>query len=75
MTDMIANTPVAGPMTTADFAHWGLPGIAYVKRVMVEDETGWAICAADGTQIGLAPDRDLAFASVRQHDLEPVSVH
>ncbi len=75
MTDMIANTPVTGPMTPADFAHWGLPGIAYVKRIVVDDETGWSIHAADGTQIGLAPDRDLAFASVRQHDLEPMSVH
>ena len=28
------------------------------------------ICAADGTQMGLAPNRDIAFAAIRQHELE-----
>jgi hypothetical protein len=62
-------------MSTTDFAAWGTPDVAYVKRVVVNDEEGWSIHAADGTQMGLAPTRDLAFAAIRQHDLEPVSVH
>jgi len=31
--------------------------------------------AADGTQITVLPDREIALATVRQHDLEPLSVH
>ena len=31
--------------------------------------------AADGTQIAIMADRDVAFAAVRQNDLGPVSVH
>jgi hypothetical protein len=36
---------------------------------------GFGIFAADGTGIGAAPSRELAFVAARQHDLEPVSVH
>lgn len=69
-------TPELRGMSVHDLAAWGMPDVAYVKAVLDEnDEVGWAIHAADGTQMGLAPSRDLAFAAVRQHDLEPVSVH
>jgi hypothetical protein len=63
------------PMSEADFAHWGVPQVAFVKRIIVDDVAGWSIHAADGTQMGLAPSRDLAFAAIKQHELEPVSVH
>lgn len=62
-------------MSAQDLALWGMQDVAYIKRVVVNDETGWSIHGADGTNIGMAHDRDLAFAAVRQHDLEPVSVH
>lgn len=62
-------------MSAADFARWGVQDVAYIKRVVVNDEAAWAIFGADGTHMGIAPDRDLAFSAVRQHDLEPFSVH
>jgi hypothetical protein len=68
-------------MSEADFASWGLPELAYVKHVLVANPSsgglseGWSIHAADGTHMGLAPSRDLAFAAIKQHELEPVSVH
>lgn len=79
----ISNPSVARPhrqarqpmMSEADFANWGLPEVAFIKRVAVDDAIGWSIHAADGTQMGLAPSRDVAFAAVRQHELEPLSVH
>lgn len=37
--------------------------------------TRWAIHAANGQRIGMAPSPELAFAATRQHDMEPVSVH
>jgi hypothetical protein len=35
----------------------------------------YAIYLADGTQLAIAPSREVAFAAVRQHELEPASVH
>jgi hypothetical protein len=62
-------------LSTRDLALLGLNDVAYVKRIVINDRTGFSIHAADGCQIGTAPDRDTAFAGIRQHDLEPVSVH
>jgi hypothetical protein len=58
-----------------EFALLGMQDLAYVKRVVVNDEPAFGIFAADGTQVALLPDRAIAFATVRQHELEPVSVH
>ena len=62
-------------LSVQDFAQLGLPSLAYVRRVVVNDEVRFAIHAADGSSMGLAPDIDVAFAAVRQHDMEPRSVH
>ena len=60
---------------TRELALLGMQDLAYVKHVVVDGRSGYAIHAADGTEIALLPDREVAFATVRQHDLEPVSVH
>lgn len=74
--ERISQPHAANPMSEADFASWGVPEVAFVKRVIdMEGAIGWSIHAADGTQMGLAPSRDLAFAAIKQHELEPVSVH
>jgi hypothetical protein len=62
-------------LTARDFALLGVQDLAYVKQVSVNDVTAYALHAADGTQIAVLPDREIAFATLRQHDLEPVSVH
>lgn len=62
-------------MTARDLALFGVQDLAYIKRVTIDGTTGYAVHAADGTQIAMLPDRDVAFATVRQHDLEPMSVH
>lgn len=53
----------------------GISDLAYVKHVIVDGADAFAVHAADGSQIAVLANRDLAFAMVRQHDLEPVSVH
>jgi len=58
-----------------DFAAMGVQQIAYVRPAVVNGVTAFTIHAADGTQIGIAPTRDIAFAAVLQHELEPVSLH
>jgi hypothetical protein len=64
--------PPARSISLTDFTNWGVSVIAYVRA---ERDGGWAIHAADGTLIGAAPNRDVAFAAIRGHDLEPHSVH
>ena len=53
----------------------GGPNLAYVDRVVVDGKVGYAIHAADGAVLAVVADRELAFATARQHDLEPVSAH
>ena len=61
-------------MSPQDFALVGMQQLAYIKPTVVNGVTGFSIHAADGTQIGMAPSRDIAFAAVTQHELEPVSL-
>jgi hypothetical protein len=58
-----------------EFALLGVEDVAYVKRVTVNGAASYAIHAADGTEMAVLADRDLAFATLRQHNLEPLSVH
>ncbi|MBI3506157.1 MAG: DUF1150 family protein [Proteobacteria bacterium] len=71
-------------MSPEAFASLGVQGVAYVRRILEEvkakaGKSGpievFAIHAADGERIGGAPSRDLAFAAIRQHGLEPVDAH
>jgi hypothetical protein len=62
-------------MSAHELALFGMQDLAYIKAVVVDGATGYAVHAADGTQIAMLSNRDVAFVTVRQHDLEPVSVH
>ena len=62
-------------LSSQDFTSFGVDDIAYVKSVMVDGQRVHAIHAADGTPLTVVSDRDLAFATVRQHDMSPASVH
>ena len=62
-------------MTAQDFRALGLAQLAYVKPVTVDGGTAYSIHAADGTEIRVVADRAAACVAVRQHDLEPLSVH
>jgi hypothetical protein len=64
-----------GRFSPQEFAQFGMSDVAYVKPITVNDQLAFAIHAADGTQMAVLRDRDVAFAAVRQHDLEPVSLH
>jgi hypothetical protein len=62
-------------MSRQELALFGVQDMAYVKPVAVEGERNYAVHAADGTAITVVADRDTAFAMLRQHNLEPMSVH
>lgn len=58
-----------------DWAAFAVDDLAFVKAVHEGGIDAFAIHAADGTQLAVLGSRDVAFAAVRQHGLEPVSVH
>jgi hypothetical protein len=62
-------------MSARELALFGMQDLAYVKQVIVNDVAAYAVHAADGTQIAVLPDREIAFATIRHHELEPLSVH
>lgn len=62
-------------MSDQDLAALGLQSVAYVKRVEVGDGSAYSIHAADGTEIAVLGSRDVAFATIREHDMEAVSAH
>jgi hypothetical protein len=62
-------------LSARELALFGMQDLAYVKPVIVNGVTAYAVHAADGTQIAVLPDREIAFATLRTHELEPLSVH
>ncbi len=58
-----------------DWAAFAVDDLAYVKPIVEDGVFAFAIHAADGTQLAILGNLDVAFAAVRQHGLEPVSVH
>lgn len=58
-----------------DLAMLGVHAVAYVKPVTVDGQMVFAIHSADGREIALIADREIALETIRQNNLEPVSVH
>ena len=71
---MLARSKIKS-LSREDFALFGRTAMAYVKRVETNGAQAYAVHAADGTYIWRFADRDQAFAALRQHDLEPLSLH
>jgi hypothetical protein len=69
------NLSAIGLLSESELGALGVADLAYVKPVTADGRATYAIHAADGTEMAVVADRELAFALVRQHDLEPVSVH
>ncbi|MFP6729265.1 MAG: DUF1150 family protein [Alphaproteobacteria bacterium] len=65
----------AHPMTSSAFLALGSMHVAYIKPVTVDGESAYAIHSANGQELAVFGDRDVAFVAARQNDLEPVSVH
>ncbi len=61
--------------TPMDLARVGISEVAYIRRAIVNDVAMWTIHSAAGDPLGAAHSFDLAWAAVKQNDLEPVRVH
>ncbi len=53
----------------------GVDEIAYVKTVRVDGQELYAVHAADGSEMAVMKNRDVAFAAIKSNDMEPYSVH
>jgi len=62
-------------LSARELGSFGIEDVAYVKSVTIDGQKLHAIHAADGTPLTVVADRNLAFATVRQHDMQPASVH
>jgi hypothetical protein len=68
-------TEIIRQISPRDLAALGLSHVAYVKPVTVEGRTAYSIHAADGTEMAVMADRDVAMSAIRVHNPEPPSVH
>ncbi len=62
-------------LNSTELGNLGIEEMAYVKTVTIDGEKLHSIHAADGTPLTVVADRMIAFATVSQHDMEPMSVH
>lgn len=62
-------------LSQQDFLLLGINHIAYVKKEERDGKEVFVIHSADGNAITAMTDYDIAFAAVRQNDMEPLSVH
>ena len=72
------NTQSTNPLKNLspnDLLVFGLNDVAYLKPANVNGQAVYAIHAADGSQLALVANREVGFAAMHQHELEPVSLH
>lgn len=76
MNEEFENEQVEDVMVTANgFAALGLNQVAYIRALVKDDQSGFAVHGADGTFLTMAPSREAAEGVIRSNDLLPVSVH
>ena len=62
-------------ITTDQLAQLGVSRLAYIKPVTVGGEDVFAIHAADGTPMAVAPNRELAWGAILEHEMVPTLVN
>ncbi|MEE2995721.1 MAG: DUF1150 family protein [Pseudomonadota bacterium] len=63
-------------MSPAGFKMLGMHHVGYMKKIREGRSSRFAVYAANGAEIVLMDlDRDAAFATVRENNMEPFSVH
>lgn len=61
-----------GDIAPEDFRAFGMEQIAYVRPTTTEQGPAWAVHMADGQEVAVAASAEVAFALIRQHDMEPM---
>ena len=68
-------TMATPPMSVHDFIEWGVRDIAYIKKIEFEGKPAFAVYAANGHQLVVTENLDVAYGLLFRNDLEPVNVH
>ena len=58
-----------------DLAQLGADDLAYVRPIILEKETVFAVTSADGRQIAIAEDFETAVLAAHENSFYTVSVH
>ena len=58
-----------------DLFSLGVQGVVYIRSVTSEEGPLYSVHSADGRQLGILDDLELAFVAVNQNGKELVSVH
>ncbi len=61
-------------LSSRDFLNFGMQQFAYVRPVYIEDQTAWAIHAADGTPLSVLDSEETALELIKHNELEPITV-
>lgn len=70
------DVPFPRSLSAEDFLALGAEDTAFIKPVETDEgATAYGIFSVYGQQIGVAEDFATAKAAVRQHDMQPQSVH
>jgi len=63
-------------LSSTEFAALGIQQVAYVKPKTADNgRIRYAIHTADGAEVAVVGGFELALVTVRQNDMEPLSVH
>ncbi len=68
------HSEVLRTITSRDFLTLGIHNVAYVKPVIVENRTAYAIHAADGTPLSVMGDMSAAVGLILNNELELVTL-
>ena len=63
------------PMSVYDFTEWGVSEVAYIKKIEFKGKQAFAVYAANGHQLAVTENLDVAYGLLFQNDLEPISLH
>jgi hypothetical protein len=62
-------------LSSQDWSNFGVNDLAYMKPVILEGESRYAIHAANGAPLAVMDTREVAEAAIMQNELKPLSVH
>ncbi len=77
MNNIDDNTPttVLKGLSNQDFLTFGIHDIAYVRKIHMQGQEGFAIHAADGTPLSVMDTMDEALQVIEHNDLASAHVH
>jgi hypothetical protein len=59
----------------AAMAMMGITTMTYIRPTTDGKSQGFAVCAADGTELAVFASYDAAYFTARQYNLTPVNIH